>query len=72
MSPATRKWLYKAIGSRIKWKESKRMTWLEFELTDYISREDENLCDHIEMPKKLRIKNQDYNNFRRKFLTRTA
>lgn len=46
----TRKWPEKAKGLGIECKDFRRMTRAEFERTDFMSREGENLCVQIEVP----------------------
>lgn len=48
------------------------MTPVEVAKADFMGWDDENLRDQIVVPKILRIKNQDLNNFRRKLLNKSA
>lgn len=72
MSPATRNWLEKAVASGIEWKDIKRMTRAEVERANFLGGGHEENYRTLVVPEILRISNQDYNNFRRKFLISTA
>lgn len=73
MSPATRKWLEKAVASGIGWKDIKRMMRSEVEKANFLGGEIIQKCGPLEVPDILRIKkNKDFNNFRRKFLIQSA
>lgn len=72
MSPATRKWLEKAVASGVEWKDIKRMTRIEVEKANFLGGESIEKYGPLEVPDILRIKNKDFNNFIRKFLIQSA
>lgn len=72
MIPAMRNWLEKAIASGIDWKDSKRMTRNEFENFDFLGGENGEFYGPLAVSDILRINYIYFNNFRRRFLTKTA
>ena len=68
MSPATRKWLEKAVVSGVEWKDLKRMTRNEVERAGLLADVEDQKNGPLEVPDILRISSQDFNNVRRRLL----
>ena len=62
MSPATRKWLEKAVASWVEWRDIKRMTRTEVERAHFVGGESLEKYGLLEVPDILRVKNKDFNN----------